>query len=582
MGNMSTMQRQPVGSASLQMSAGAASGRTTDQPQIEEAILVVKEHAREFARLAARAKADLLRACLARLLAEAPAWVSEGARMRGAEPGEEWLAGPVATIRLFRLLSQSLDAVAADGKPPLGRGLRHRPDGRIEISLFPASKLDALAFRGFSGHALMSAGVTQAGARDRQAAFYGEREPDGGVSVILGAGNVSSIPPMDVATKMFIGGFVCVLKMNPVNEWLGPFLERALLPLVSRGSLRIVYGGADVGSYLAHHPLVSDIHITGSDRTHDLIVFGPAGPERDRRIREHDPFLRIPISSELGNVSPVALVPYDYSPDELWFMARNVVSMVVNNGSFNCNAAKMLVTAKGWAHRDRFLALVAKGLTAAPTRKAYYPGAFDRYRALTAGQRVETFGQGTAAALPWTLIRGLDASEDQALFRTEPFCGILSETSVGSSDPVEFLAVATRFMNDTLWGSLNAMLFVHPRLERNATVAAAVDRAIVDLRYGTVGINHWPALGYAWGTLPWGGHPSATLSNIQSGLGWVHNSFMLDGVDKAVVRGPLTVSPSPTWFFDSPKGARLGPGLADMEASPSWLKLPGLLARALT
>ena len=582
MGNIGPMQRQPVGSASLQMSGGATSGRTTDRPQIEETLLVVKEHAREFARLGARAKGDLLRACIARLLAEAPAWVREGARMRGAGPGEEWLVGPVATIRLFRLLSESLDAVAADGKPPLGRGVRQRPDGRIEISLFPASGLDALTFRGFSGHALMSAGVGEAGARDRQAAFYGQRDPDGGVSVILGAGNVSSIPPMDVATKMFIGGFVCVLKMNPVNEWLGPFLERALLPLVSRGYLRIVYGGADVGSYLAHHPLVSDIHITGSDRTHDLIVFGPAGPERDRRLREHDPLLRIPISSELGNVSPVAVVPYDYSQNELWFIARNVVSMVANNGSFNCNAAKMLVTAKGWTHRDRFLALVAKGLAAAPTRKAYYPGAFARYRDLTAGQRVETFGQGTAEALPWTLIRGLDPSKDEALFRTEPFCGILSETSVGSSDPVEFLAVATRFMNDTLWGSLNAMLFVHPRLERNAAVAAAVDRAIVDLRYGTVGINHWPGLGYAWGTMPWGGHPSATLSNIQSGLGWVHNSFMLDGVDKAVVRGPLTVSPSPTWFFDNLKGARLGPGLADMEASPSWLKLPGLLARALT
>ena len=68
---------------------------------------------------------------------------------------------------------------------------------------------------------------------------------------------------------------------------------------------------------------------------------------------------------------------------------------------------------------------------------------------------------------------------------------------------------------------------------------------------------------------------------MQSGLGWVHNTFMLDGVDKTVVRGPLTVWPYPTWFFDNRKGAAVGPALAGMEASPSWLKLPGLLARVL-
>jgi aldehyde dehydrogenase (NAD(P)+) len=577
----STARNSAVTSASLEMSASVTSARPSARPVVDEAIAIVKGHAREFARLGPRAKADLLRACLHGLLAEAPAWVMAGARARTSEPVEEWLVGPIATIRMFRLLAESLDAVAANGKPPLGRGVRRRPDGRLEVSLVPASAIDAVVYMGFSAHALMSAGVDEAGARDRQAAFYSRSDPEGGVSVILGAGNVSSIPPMDVATKMFIEGFVCVLKMSPVNGWAGPFLERALEPLVSRGYLRIVYGGADVGSHLAHHPLVNQIHITGSDRTHDLIVFGPPGPERERRLREHDPLLRVPISSELGNVSPVAVVPYRYTDKELWFMSRNVVTMVVNNGSFNCNAAKMLVTAKGWPQRDRFLELIAKGLAEAPTRTAYYPGAFDRYRTLTAGRQLETFGQQTGEKLPWTLIRGLDASNDDALFRTEPFCGILSEASVGTTDPAEFLSAATRFMNEELWGTLNAMLFVHPKLERDAAAAAALDRAIVELRYGTVGINHWPALGYVWGTAPWGGHPSATLENVQSGLGWVHNTFMLGGIDKAVIRGPLTVWPYPAWFFDNPKGAAVAPLLAQMEASPSWLKLPRLLMRAL-
>lgn len=575
------MQGSAITSSSLQMSATAASTQTTAQQQVDDALCAVKDHAREFARLGAAAKAALVRACIPRLLAEAPAWVAEGARARGADPGEEWLAGPSATIRMFRLLAESLDAVAARGKPPLGRGHRVRPDGRLEIDLFPASALDGVLFQGFSGHVLMDAGIDEPRAREMQAAFYGKRDLEGGVSVILGAGNVASIPPMDVATKMFVEGFVCVLKMNPVNEWVGPFLERALQPLVSRGYLRIVYGGADVGRYLTYHPLVNDIHITGSDRTHDLIVWGTPGAEQERRRRENDPLLTIPISSELGNVSPVAVVPHAYSPHELNFMARNVVSMVFNNGSFNCNAAKLLITARGWPQRDQFLDLVAKALAEAPTRKAYYPGAADRYRALTADHHVERFGQATPEELQWAFIRGLDADADEPLFRTEPFCGILSETSIGSVDPVRFLADATDFMNDRVWGTLNAMLFVHPKSEKDPVVAAALDRAIVELRYGTVAINHWPAMCYAWGTMPWGGHQSATLQNIQSGLGWVHNTFMLDGVDKSVIRGPLTVSPYPLWFFDNPKIGKVGPAMADMEAAPSWLKLPGLLLKVL-
>jgi acyl-CoA reductase-like NAD-dependent aldehyde dehydrogenase len=428
----------------------------------------------------------------------------------------------------------------------------------------------------------MDRGVDERVAREQQAAFYTAKEPEGGVSLVLGAGNVSSIPPMDVATKMFAEGFVCIVKMNPVNEWVGPHLERALAPLIDRGYLRIVYGGADVGQYLTYHPDVDDVHITGSDRTHDAIVWGAPGPDRDRRMAANDPLLKVPISSELGNVSPVAIVPYAYSDAELWFQARNVVSMVFNNASFNCNAAKMIVTARGWPQRDKFLDMIAQGLAQAPTRKAYYPGAFERYERLLAGHgNVERFGQGTAEKLQWAFVRGLDAASDDPLFRTEPFCAIVSETSVGSADPVEFLGTVTSFMNDHLWGTLNAMLVVHPKLEKDPTLERALDASILELRYGTVAINHWPALCYAFGTMPWGGHQSATLKNIQSGLGWVHNTFMLGGIDKSVVRGPLTVSPYPVWFFDNTKASKVAPVACDMEAAPSWLKLPGLLAKVL-
>src|SRR5262249_14739574 len=155
------------------------------------------------------------------------------------------------------------------------------------------------------------------------------------------------------------------------------------------------------------------------------------------------------ITSELGNVSPVAIVPADFSDDELWFQARNVATMITNNGSFNCNAAKMLIVSKGWKQRERFRKLVADVLATVPPRRAYYRGAADRYRQLTSGRRMEAIGTAKEGELPWTLLPDIDAARaDEPLFRTEPFCAILSETALDPTDPVEFLAAATRFMNE--------------------------------------------------------------------------------------------------------------------------------------
>ena len=563
----------------------AAAVTPTARPALDEAVAAVSEQRRTFARMPPAEKAALLRSTLPLLDNVARGWVEAGCKVKRlplGQPleGEEWLAGPVIAGRYMRLLSESLEAIAHKGQPPLGRATRTRPDGRLEIDVFPTSGWDANLYRGIESHVLMSPGVDERSAREKQAGFYKRSNLDGKLSLVLGAGNVSAIPITDALAKMFIDGHVCVLKMNPVNEWAGPFIERSLEPLIRRNFLRVVYGGADVGAYLCQHPGVEDLHITGSDKTHDRIIWGPPGPEQDRRKRERKPVLDKPITSELGNVSPVAIVPGQYTDAELAFQARNLVTMVVNNGSFNCNAAKMLITAPGWAQRDSFLALVRKGLTAAQARQAYYPGAGERYAALTAGRQVETFGEARDGVLPWILISGVDAARpDEPLFTTEPFCSILSHTEVGEADPAAFLAAATRFCNDRLWGTLNAMLVIDPRTEK--VVAGALDRAILDLRYGTVAINVWPAVAFGTVSPPWGGHPSATPEDIQSGLGWGHNSYMLEGVEKTVIRTPVTMWPKPLWFFDNQATHIVGEKLTRFELAPSAFKVPGLTAAAL-
>jgi aldehyde dehydrogenase (NAD(P)+) len=569
-------------------SAHAESSASTPRAVLDRAVAEVSEERRTFARMPAAEKAALLRASLPILSRIGRAWVEAGCRVKGIAldrniVGEEWLGGPLVTARNLRLLINSLEQIHSKGRPVLGHGVRSRSDGRLEIEVLPAGGFDSALYRGLSCVALMDRGVDESSARERQAPFYQKKDPEGGVSLVLGAGNVSSIPASDVLYKMFVDGHVCVLKMNPVNEWVGPFLEQCFMPLISRHFLRVVYGGGDVGAYLCEHPGIHDIHITGSDKTHDRIVWGPPGPEQDRRRRENDPILKKSITSELGNVSPVVIVPGNYTDQELDFQARNVVTMVANNGSFNCNAAKMLVTSRMWPQRGRFLERIASALGEVPPRKAYYPGARSRYGDLLGSRsNVKRFGKEEADTLAWALITDVDSSNaNEPLFQVEPFCGILSQTDLDEKDPSAFLAAATKFCNEKLWGTLNACVVIDPRTEGDPAVTKALDRAIVELRYGTVALNHWPALVFGAVSAPWGGHQSATLADVQSGLGWVHNTFMLEGIEKSVFRGPCVLSPKPAWFYDNSMMHVIGAKLSEFEAAPSALKLPSLALAAL-
>jgi aldehyde dehydrogenase (NAD(P)+) len=347
-----------------------------------------------------------------------------------------------------------------------------------------------------------------------------------------------------------------------------------LKPLIDQGYLAIVYGGAELGRLLCCHRLVDEIHVTGSDRTHDAIVWGEDKAERDRRRQSHQPLLDKRITSELGNITPVIVVPGPFTEKEMDAMAESIAGMVIQNASFNCVSAKMLVLPRGWPGTDKLLTALARLFESVPSRYAYYPGAQERYQVLTRGQTVQAFGDASDGRLPWTLIRGLDEHDPNTLqFRMEPFCSILSVVELGEADEVGFLRRATDFCNQTLWGTLNAMLFVAPARLDDPEFASHLEASVRLLRYGVVAINQWSAVAYVVGTTPWGSHPSTTSEDIQSGQGWVHNSFMLEGIEKCVLQGPLLSAFRPLWSPLHRTCQAVGRELAAFEAEPDPWRL---------
>jgi len=525
----------------------------------------------------------LAESCLEGTFRLASEWLCAACQAKGIAPdgplaGEELASGPLATTRYLRLLVRSLKDIDEFGRPQLPGEVADGPNGRLRIQVFPARGMyDDLLFHGFRADVWMQPGVSRENLDDALAPDFRARTQSEKIALVLGAGNVSSIPAIDAFGKLFAEGRVVLLKMNPVNEYLGPIFERAYQALIEAGFLRLIYGGPDVGAAAVAHPLVDEVHITGSIASHDAIVWGPQGQDREARRAAGRPLLTKPITSELGNVTPWVVVPGPYRRRELDFQAENVAAMIVNNASFNCIACKLIVSWRGWPDREKFLDKIEAVLARVPRRKAYYPGAAERFRRFV-GREAEQDPPGT---LPWTLVRDVDPEREPRWIEEESFVCACAETALDAAGPAEFLDRAVEFVNERVWGTLGAGVMVHPASRAGAANEERFQQAVARLRYGTVAINHWPAIAYAIMNAPWGGYPGGTLVDPQSGIGWVHNTYLLEQIEKCVLEGPLVVRPKPFWFPSHRQADKLAWKVLGLYHQPDWRKLPGIFWSAL-
>lgn len=518
------------------------------------------------------------------VVAVADEWADAVAAAKGlttTEASEEAIAGPYLVLRMLRLLGRSLRGIERRGAPRIPGRVTTRPDDQVSARVMPVDRFDRVMYPGVSAEVWMEPGVSERDLAETQAVAY--RHPDGGgVCLVLGGGNVSSIGPLDALDRLFVANRVVILKMHPAQAYLRPILEQALRAPIRDGFLRIVNGGAEEGRDLANHPGVDELHITGSYRTYNAIVFGPGSEGEARRVRD-EPILDKPFSAELGNLTPVIVVPGRWTDPDIAYQADNLATMLTNNAGFNCTTPRVIITPAGWQLRHRFLNAVRARLAAIPVRPAYYPGAEDRFDSFVgAHPDAELYGERHGDRLPWALITDLDpGASDDPCFTTEAFCSVFAELPLPSDSVPDYLQRAVAFANESLWGSLNATLIVNAASMRNRELAAAVERAVAELRYGTVSINHWSSLGFALGSTPWGAYPGHARNDIRSGTGVVHNALMFSRPEKTVIRAPFRAWPKPIWFTSHRTAPRLARQLVRFEAAPSMLRLAAMMPRAL-
>lgn len=497
-------------------------------------------------------------------------WVTTACATKGVDPrsqlaGEEWIAGVAVSLRALRLYAETLEGKRDIESLPLSQS----PSGRTRVRTFPYDFVEGLLMPGMRVEVELEEGASVSQSMRKQAAP--------GLALVLGAGNIDSILVLDLLDQLLRHNRVVVLKFNPVNAAIREPMERAFAPLIEQGFLGFVEGDGEVGAELSVHPRVAAVHLTGSNASFDAMVWGRSEEESRRRRASDEPRVTAEVSAELGAVTPVLVVPGAWSSADIRRQARQVASMAAHNASSNCNAAKLVVTARHWPQRQAFLDALRKELAALPARPSWYPGSRTRWQSFRdryeQGEEIMPRERGAVAphaaeVLPWLFIQDVPLRRAELACNTEAFSPVLAEASIAAKTPEEFLTRVVDPINEEVFGTLSCGILAPPHVSDEL-----LDQAIDRLAYGTLSVNTWPGLAFGLASPSWGAFPGHTLQEGGSGIGHVHEPMMLDHVRRSIVRAPFRPGRRQAFEPGHRRLRALGRAWADWEAKPGLLRM---------
>lgn len=553
----------------------------SSQSEMDEAVQVLHANKDKWINLSVAEKIHILDEIMEDFNQVAEEWVDISCLAKGESAnnfahGEEWFYVTMIN-RLIRLLKASLEQIQEHRRPKIPGPIRHSPDGQVIMQVFPQTNFDRLLLRGTTAEIFIDPGITFEEAINNQAQAYKRGEKVGKTTLILGAGNTTFLVPGDFLNKLFVDGHVVAFKPNPNNVYLGPLIERGFQALIRRGFMRLVYGDVQEGAYLCHHPLVDEIHMTGSHRTYEAIVFGP-GEQGQQRKRDRRPLLKKKFSAELGNITPVIVVPGDWSQAELRQQAVKIASWLIFNASYACPTPRLIIQSRSWPLRQELNQAILDVLSSVDTRPAYYPGSQEIHQKFISHHpEAIMIGDDQKGHLPWTYIIDVDAENPEEIcFQKEAFCSLFAETALEGDTVPEFLERAVAFVNENVWGTLHAVIVIHPKTLKTYENSQAYEQTIEKLQYGTIAVNQYPALSYYIALTTWGGYSGQDIYDIQSGVGFTNNTLMIDRPQKSILRAPFKTFPDP-FTIRNKRAHEFGRKMADFEVSPSVLKLPSVV-----
>ncbi len=483
--------------------------------------------------------------------------------------GEEWLGGPFASVLATQYYIKSLtndDDLVEKKYNSEENSYKVFPNNFTERITFPFIDAKVIFNKSMSFDDI-----------NKYRGFSKRYDIDPSITLVLGAGNFSSIPYLDVLYHLITRKSVILLKLNPVNEYLKPVFEKVFQNFIERGYIIVTTGNIDESKYMATHPGINHIHLTGSDKTFEDIVFGRELTDKERKSKSLSKINNKPITSELGNVTPIIVHPGKWSTSDIKYQARKIVTAKLNNNGFNCIAAQVVVLPDGWGQTDTLIKFVKHYMSKANERKAYYPESIERLEKLEKDKGYERVNSLSCVTPHLTReIKAYSKFEIDEVWSSTIYFKKIEYTSIE-----DFANKAIDYCNDELWGNLGVSVIIkdHDRKFNKHITNLYIEK----LNYGTVAVNEWAAIGYIIPQLPWGGFPGNRDNDIQSGQSVVHNSMLFESPLKGVVNTKFRISRliDPPWFVTNKKARRLFRNLTYYQINNSNINFLKLIFAAL-
>ena len=434
---------------------------------------------------------------------------------------------------------------------------------------FPTG-LDRLVFLGVKGEVWLEPGATLS---EESLTSSLNKCETASIWLILGAGNQAPAVLGDILHCLFMQNTVAICKMNPVNDFLGAFVEEAFKPLIEQGFLQIVYGAAAEGVFLCNHDLVDEVHMTGSSQTFNAIVW-------QGKPHVGPPPFKKKVHGELGCVTPYIIIPGKWNEKDIDFQARQIVSGKVHNAGHNCLALEVIVTPKNWPQKEKFMERFRFHLNESYNRVPWYPGSDQRYeKFLEKFPDAEVIGgfNDYTGVCPWVFAPSL--TPDTARVDDENWCGVMQNVDIEDETLESYLNAAAEFCNLKCFGNLSCATFVDPVTYKQNT--KLIETFIGKLKYGTVAVNLPTLVGFGTPSLTWGPYPGNTIEDISSGNTMVHNSACINDVQKSVVYGPWQSPIYPVWLADNMNIEKISAKLIPYFADPTLKNLMPLAMQGL-
>ena len=547
---------------------------TISNIEIDRNINTLRVKSKEFSQIDNIKLASMFEETISHIKEVSHYWATVSSQNKGIietdAEGEEWLGGPFASV--FGL-QYYIDFLKGNNKN-LNKELY---DSNLNsYKVFPNNILEKIFFPFISAEVKFNKNLSF-NEIEKYRGFSMRYSHDPSVTLVLGAGNVSCIPLLDAIYHIVTKKSVVYIKLNPVNDYLLPVYEKIFSNFIALGYMVITKGTLKESQYMVEHKGIDHIHLTGSDITYENIVYGRKLNEDDKSKNNLQKRNKKSFSSELGNVTPIVIHPGKWTNSELKFQARKIVTAKLNNGGFNCISAQVVVLPDNWNKTEKLIKYVKQYMKNVDDRLSYYPNSLKVLNNLEKDKNYERLNEDSCATPHLSReIKAYSKYETSEVWGTSIYFKKIEYTNEN-----KYVDDAINYCNNTLWGNLGVtILFKKYKSKKNKR---HLEKYINEMKYGTVAINEWSALGFIIPTLPWGGYPGNKDNDIQSGQDFVHNSLFFESPLNGIVYSKFRMSNiiDPLWFVTNRKGKKVFKNLTYFQIDKSLINFIKLAISAV-